>query len=120
MQQRGGVLEPPYVELFVTPGVNHSVIGVTNDGSPVPHAVDLLGVLDAWVTRGKAPGTLLQVAQKPDPPFATVATRPMCAYPAYPRHERGSGTDAISFDCTRGQGVANQLVGPVRIEIKKP
>jgi Tannase and feruloyl esterase len=56
-------------------------------GSPLPAKVDLLGVLDAWVDSGKAPGTLTQVSQQEQAPFETIALRPMCRYPLSPRYD---------------------------------
>ena len=90
-----------FARLYVTPGVNHAGAGVSGtDGSPVPRAVDLLGVLDEWVTNNKAPDTLTQVAQAPAAPFATLSSRPMCRYPGYPHYRGGPAKEASSFVCT--------------------
>ncbi|MGZ5866158.1 MAG: tannase/feruloyl esterase family alpha/beta hydrolase [Xanthobacteraceae bacterium] len=89
-----------FARLYVTPGVNHAGTGVSGtDGSPVPRGVDLLGVLDDWVVRGKAPNELVQVAQSPTTPFATIASRPMCRYPTYPHYRSGPPSQAASFFC---------------------
>ena len=93
-----------FMRLYVTAGVNHAGIGATNEGAPVPYAVDLLGVLEAWVERAHAPGTLVQIAQTAAAPFNTIATRPMCLYPAYPHFKRGSGSQDGSFDCAAKEG----------------
>ena len=89
-----------FARLYVTPGVNHAGAGVSGtDGTQVPRAVDLLGVLDDWVTNNKAPDTLAQIAQAPAAPFATVSSRPMCRYPGYPHYRGGTAAEASSFVC---------------------
>ena len=89
-----------FMRFYVNPGVSHSGAGVSGtDGAPVPRAVDFLGVLDAWVTKGDAPEALTQTAQAATPPFAVSATRPLCRYPAYPHYNGGSPTEAASFTC---------------------
>lgn len=91
-----------FVRLYVSPGSNHSGPGVRGtDGSPIPHYVDLLAALDAWVEKGEAPGDyLLQTARAAQPPFAVLSSRPMCRYPGYPRYN-GSGDplQAASYHC---------------------
>jgi Tannase and feruloyl esterase len=84
-----------FLRYYVAPGVNHC------SGGPGADSADLLTALDEWVTRGRAPGTLL--AKKVDAASgATVLTRPLCRYPAYPRY-KGSGdvNSAASFRCTQ-------------------
>ena len=89
-----------FMRFYVNPGTSHSGAGVSGtDGSAVPRAVDFLGALDAWVTKGDAPGTLMQTAQAPAPPFAVSATRPLCRYPAYPHYQGGPASEAASFAC---------------------
>jgi len=83
-----------FVRLYIAPGVNHCA------GGPGADTADLLTALDRWVTRGRAPGTL--TASKLDPASgATLLSRPLCVYPAYPRY-KGSGdvNAASSFTCT--------------------
>jgi hypothetical protein len=92
------------MRLYLAFGATHNGDGVSGtDRSPVPDDVDLLGALDAWASGGIAPGTLMQTAQAPAPPFAATAARPLCRYPLYPRY-RGSGDprDAASFLCSPG------------------
>jgi feruloyl esterase len=50
--------------------------------------------------RGRGPGEL--TAAKVDPTSgATILTRPLCIYPAYPRYKgRGDPNKASSFTCT--------------------
>ena len=88
------------MRFYVNPGASHAGGGVSGtDGSAIPRAVDFLGALDAWVTKGDAPGTLMQTAQAPAPPFTVSATRPLCRYPAYPHYQGGPATEAASFAC---------------------
>jgi feruloyl esterase len=90
-----------FMRFYVTPGVNHPGNGVMKDGKAVPAKVDLLGVLDAWVD-GKVPDSLIQVSQQEQAPFRTVASRPMCRYPAIPRYDgHGDPGEAASFTCAK-------------------
>ena len=81
-----------FLRLYVAPGVDHMGVGA-------PSSVDLLEVLTEWSENGKAPGELVQVHQEPKPPFAQLAARPMCRYPAYPHYQGGDVTKAESFGC---------------------
>jgi len=92
-----------FVRFYVNPGVSHSGAGVSGtDGAPVPRAIDFLGALDAWVSKGDAPEALTQTAQAPAPPFTVSATRPLCRYPAYPHYKGGPPNEASSFTCRAG------------------
>ena len=89
-----------FVRFYVTPGVNHPGNGVMSNGEAVPAKVDMLGALDGWVDGGKAPEALVQVTQEGKAPFQTVAARPMCLYPAFPRYDgKGDPKDTASFAC---------------------
>jgi feruloyl esterase len=91
-----------FIRFYTTPGVNHPGNGVMSDGQAVPAKVDMLGALDGWVDGGKAPQTLVQVTQETKAPFSTVAARPMCLYPAFPRYDgKGDPKDAASFSCAK-------------------
>jgi hypothetical protein len=91
-----------FVRFYVTPGVNHPGNGVMRDGKAVPAKVDLLGVLDAWVDSGNAPGNPMQVSQQEQAPFKTIASRPMCRYPLSPRYDGdGDPSEAGSFNCAK-------------------
>ena len=68
-------------------------------GVGAPSSVDMLEVLTEWVEKGKAPSELVQVRQETKPPFAGVAARPMCRYPAYPHYQGGDVSKAESFLC---------------------
>jgi creatinine amidohydrolase/Fe(II)-dependent formamide hydrolase-like protein len=91
-----------FARLYVTPGVGHGGRGVSaTTGEDIPSYVDLLGALDAWVERGRAPDkSLIQTSAEPRPPFTVHASRPMCSYPQYPRY-MGAGDPklAASFPC---------------------
>jgi len=91
-----------FMRFYTTPGVNHPGNGVMANGEAVPAKVDMLGALDGWVDGGKAPAVLMQVSQEQKAPFPTVAARPMCLYPAYPRYDgKGDVKDAASFSCAK-------------------
>jgi hypothetical protein len=81
-----------FLRLYAAPGVDHMGVGA-------PSSVDLLEVLTDWAENGKAPGELVQVSQETKPPFAPLAARPMCRYPAYPHYQGGDVTKADSFVC---------------------
>jgi feruloyl esterase len=78
-----------FVRFYSIPGFGH--------GNGVFNAkFDSLGALDSWVTRGKAPGTLLAT----DANAANKGrTRPLCVYPAWPKYN-GSGDIAASSSFT--------------------
>jgi hypothetical protein len=79
------------MRFYTVPGMGHGT------GTFVP-AWDVLSALDAWVTSGTAPGTLLGT----DTTAATKGrTRPLCVYPAWPKY-KGSGDPnaAGSFACS--------------------
>jgi Tannase and feruloyl esterase len=94
-----------FLRFYVTAGASHAGTGVSSiDGAPLPHGIDLLEAIDAWVDRGAAPDVLIQVAQETKPPFAVTASRPMCRYPTWPRYNGvGSPKEAASFACVTDQ-----------------
>jgi Tannase and feruloyl esterase len=83
-----------FVRFYTAPGVNHCF------GGPGADTADLLTALDRWVTRRREPQTL--TANKIDPATgATLLSRPLCVYPAYPRYTgKGDPNDAASFKCS--------------------
>jgi Tannase and feruloyl esterase len=81
-----------FMRLYVTPGADHMGVGV-------PSSVDMLEVLTDWVEKRKVPGDLSQVRQETKPPFAVLAARPMCRYPAYLHYGGGDAAKAESFIC---------------------
>jgi hypothetical protein len=81
-----------FMRLYLTPGADHMGVGA-------PSSVDMLEVLIEWVEKGRAPRDLVQVRQDTKPPFAVLAARPMCRYPAYPHYQGGDVIKAESFKC---------------------
>jgi len=82
-----------FVRYYIAPGVNHCA------GGPGADSADLLSALDAWVTRGHAPKTL-RARQVDAVTGVTVLSRPLCAYPAYPRYDgKGDPNLARNYDC---------------------
>lgn len=77
---------------FFPPGVNHCGIG---KGAGV---ADYLVALDVWVTKNQPPDHL--IASNLDADGKVTMTRPLCAYPTWPRY-KGSGdvNNASSFTC---------------------
>jgi feruloyl esterase len=90
-----------FMRLYITAGANHGgagVRGVTQES--IPQYVDLLGALDRWVDRRQSPDDLVQTSVEASPPFAVIASRPMCSFPKYPNY-RGNGDPklASNFSC---------------------
>jgi feruloyl esterase len=83
-----------FMRLYTAPGVDHMGFGA-------PANVDMLPALVAWVEQGEAPQGLELAEQASQPPFALIRTRPLCAWPSWPRY-RGAGdvSQASSFVCT--------------------
>ncbi|WP_245841536.1 tannase/feruloyl esterase family alpha/beta hydrolase [Paraburkholderia ribeironis] len=79
-----------FMRLYMVPGFQHG------GGAFIP-AVDLLGALDSWVTRGVPPETLIAT----DIAAATNGrSRPLCRYPLFPRYVgKGNVNLASSFAC---------------------
>ncbi len=91
-----------FVRLYAVPGANHAGRVFSGlDGAAMPSHVDLLPLLDAWVEGGRAPlEAPVLTAHAAEPPFAVTASRPMCRWPAYPRHDgRGDPRQTSSFAC---------------------
>jgi feruloyl esterase len=93
----GDAIADTFVRFYVAPGANHC------SGGPGADSADLLGALDAWVTRGAAPATL--AAQKVMTNGAVILSRPLCRHPAYPRYTGASNDPAAAalaanFTCT--------------------
>jgi len=93
------------MRLYVSPASTHGGNARAADGGPaVPTMVDLLDPLDRWVTQGRAPDdALVQTLNQTAPPFATLASRPMCRYPNYPHYVAGDPRQAGSYECRVGQ-----------------
>ena len=86
------------VEYFQAPGVGHCF------GGAGPDQVDLMQALAAWVEQGRAPSSQGLLHRKLDVSGKVVMSRPLCAYPSYPRYS-GSGDmkEAASFSCAADQ-----------------
>jgi len=78
------------VRLFMVPGMDHCA------GGEGPSSIDTIGVIDRWVTEGKAPERIVAKRPAGQPPLS----RPLCPYPAFARY-RGTGSqdDAENFEC---------------------
>jgi pimeloyl-ACP methyl ester carboxylesterase len=75
-----------FVRFYLVPGLGHG-------RGPFNAKYDGLKVLQEWVEKGHAPGTLIAVDENP----ATKGrTRPMCVFPAWPRYEGTGSVDAAS------------------------
>lgn len=87
----GQAVADEFVRYYTAPGVLHC------SGGPGASSSDLLGVLDDWVARGRAPGEL--VAEKVNAGSVSMS-RPLCLYPRYP-HYIGTGdvNAASSYRC---------------------
>jgi len=87
-----------FARLFLAPGMSHC------SGGAGPNTFDVVGALEQWVERGKAPDRIVAAHSangKVD------RTRPLCPYPQVARYKgTGSSDDAESFSCVdpAGQG----------------
>lgn len=79
-----------FTRMYLVPGFGHTR-GVFNAGFDAP------GVLDAWLDTGKAPEGLLVVDNNK---AEHGRTRPLCAYPTWPKFIAGDVNVAASFTCT--------------------
>ena len=77
-----------FLRLYLVPGMGHGR-GDFNAG------FDTVGVLDAWSGGGSAPGGLVVADQNKH----ASRTRPLCAYPRWPRYTGGDELSAQSFSC---------------------
>jgi feruloyl esterase len=80
-----------WLRLFMVPGMQHC------GGGEGPNTFDMVGALEPWVERAKAPGQVLashSTSGKVD------RTRPLCPYPQVARHTgTGSLDEAANFVC---------------------
>lgn len=77
-----------FARLYLIPGFGHGR-GVFNAG------FDTVGTLDAWADRGVAPAGLIVS----DSNKGATRTRPMCAWPGWPKYTGGDTNAARSFTC---------------------
>jgi tannase/feruloyl esterase len=79
------------MRLFMAPGMGHCRGG---DG---PNTFDLVGAMEQWVEKGKAPEQLIAAHSTNG---AVDRTRPLCPYPQVARYKSsGSTDDAANFTC---------------------
>ncbi|WP_410590293.1 tannase/feruloyl esterase family alpha/beta hydrolase [Amycolatopsis sp. lyj-23] len=80
-----------FLRYYVVPGANHA-----NFGTPAFAAGwDSLSALERWVGTGRAPVHPVVTD------LAHQRTRPLCAYPEWPRYRGGDPDSAASFGCVR-------------------
>jgi feruloyl esterase len=82
-----------FARLYIVPAGDHG-------GGNAPSKVDLLAMIDRWVVNGDAPGETA-VAEEYGADMHVTRSKPLCAYPNYPRYV-GSGDKnaAGSYRCT--------------------
>jgi pimeloyl-ACP methyl ester carboxylesterase len=90
-----------HVRLYVLPNGDHGGSGQSaTTGEPLPQFVDLVRMSFDWVENGVTPPDAPVLSAKPRlPPYATLATKPMCRYPLYPHYVGGDPKAAQSFRC---------------------
>ena len=84
------------VRLFMVPGMGHC------GGGTGPSVLDMLSVIDTWVTEGKAPEKIIASTPPSGPmnPNQKQMTRPICPYPKVAVYKgSGSTDDAANFEC---------------------
>ena len=90
MQSRMGAEQVDrFARMYLVPGFGHTR-GVFNAG------FDSLGVLDAWLTTGKAPEGLVVTDNNKS---EHRRSRPLCDYPTWPKYVAGDVNAAASFVC---------------------
>jgi feruloyl esterase len=99
----------PSFKVYVAPGLPHSSAGIAA-GTPnapaygIPGRVDWLTLLDNWSEKGTAPpDQLTATLNQAVPPYTATASKPLCAYPLYPRFTGASpavANLATSYTCT--------------------
>lgn len=81
-----------FLRLYLIPGYGHGR-GVFDAG------FDTIGTLDAWADAGTAPASLVVSDQNPVQNNEAARTRPLCAWPAWPKYTGGDPNAAASFAC---------------------
>ena len=89
-ERQGAQALDSFLRFYLVPGLGHGM-------GPFNAKYDGLTVLEAWVEKGQAPGTLTAIDENP----ATKGrTRPMCVFPAWPKYVgTGSVAAASSYRC---------------------
>jgi hypothetical protein len=81
-----------FARLYIVPGGDHG-------GGGTPSKTDLLTMLDDWVVSAKAPGDN-GIVEEDGPDMKPIRTKPLCAYPYYPRYVgAGDPKAAASYHC---------------------
>ncbi|WP_410672337.1 tannase/feruloyl esterase family alpha/beta hydrolase [Amycolatopsis sp. cmx-4-68] len=89
----GPRLTDAFLRYYVVPGANHA-----NFGTPAFAAAwDSLSALERWVERDRPPVHPVVTDLAHD------RSRPLCAYPAWPRYRAGDPDRASSFFCARSE-----------------
>ena len=104
------------VEQFFVPdvatGLPHTspglVAGTANAPTyGTPGHIDMLGLLDEWVSNGNKPATTLTLTNRTAlPPYDIVASKPLCRYGSYPKFvgsTTAGGNLASNYACTAVQ-----------------
>lgn len=100
----GGRTADAFIRLYIAPGQGHSMsfnpVQKSATGGEIPSQVDMLGVLDAWVSEKKTPPDALMLeARDLNPPYAMRSSRPICRYPQYPHLTGGDPANGGSYKC---------------------
>ena len=82
-----------FLQLYLVPGLGHGQ-GVFDAG------FDTVGVLDGWADQGVVPAHLVVTDQNKN----AGRTRPLCAWPSWPKYVGGDANAAGSFACVAGPG----------------
>ena len=81
--------------LFMAPGMNHC------GGGDGPNSFDMIGAVERWVEKGKAPD---QIVASHHTDGRVDRTRPLCPYPQAARYKgTGSTDEAANFVCVAGK-----------------
>jgi len=99
-ERQGAQALDSFLRFYLVPGLGHGM-------GPFNAKYDGLTVLEAWVEKGQAPGTLTAIDENP----ATKGrTRPMCVFPAWPKYVgTGSVAAASSYRCVGAVSHAARL-----------
>ncbi len=91
VEKYGQAQTDAFMRLYMVPGFQHG------NGAFIP-SWDALGALDAWVSHGTAPETLVGTDIAP---ATNGRSRPLCRFPAFPRYlGHGNLNLASSFRCS--------------------
>jgi hypothetical protein len=88
VEAMGQAAADKFLRLYLVPGYGHGH-GIFDTG------IDTVGVLDAWADGGTAPATMIAMDNNKKSP----RTRPLCAYPAWPKYTGTDPNSAVSFVC---------------------